>query len=131
MDLTDPRYVPVSATTHLTVDADPPVVTSLSVSPSLLRVPNHKMVSVKVAVIATDPAGAAVSRMVRITSSEPENGLGDGDAEPDWEITGQLTALLRAERAQNGPGRTYTLFVETSDPLANRRRDTVTVFVPK
>ena len=131
VDLTDPRYLPVSATTSLTVDADPPVVTSLSVSPSVLQVPNHKMVSVRVAVAATDPAGAAVSRIVRITSSEPENGLGDGDAEPDWEITGGLTARLRAERAQNGPGRTYTLFVETSDSLANRREDTVTVFVPK
>lgn len=131
VDLRDPRYLPGSASTLITVDADAPVVTAIGATPSVLPIPNHKMVAVMVTVAATDAGGAPVSRIVQILSSETENGLGDGDQAPDWEITGALTANLRSERAQNGVGRTYTLIVETRDPVGNSRRDQALVFVPK
>lgn len=94
-------------------------------------VPNHKMGPIAVSVNASDAVAATTSRIVEIRSSESQNGLGDGDQSPDWQITGTLTANLRAERAQNGLERTYTLVVETRDAVGNLRYDTAAVFVPK
>jgi len=131
IDLTDPRYLPSDGATTLWVDADPPVVTGVTATPSVLSIPNHKMVAVAVSVAASDASGSPGSRIVGVQSSEPENGLGDGDQAPDWEITGALTVSLRSERSQNGTGRVYTILVETTDRLGNQRRDTTTVVVPK
>jgi hypothetical protein len=64
------------------------------------------------------------------SSNEPENGLGDGDTAPDWEITGDLTANLRAERSGSGNGRVYTLTVTCSDASGNSSNKWVTVKVP-
>jgi hypothetical protein len=89
------------------------------------------MVLVTISVSATDNSGAPVtSSIVNVTSSEPQNGLGDGDQYPDWQITGPLTLYLRSERAQNGPGRTYTITVQSKDTSGNTATGTVTVFVP-
>jgi hypothetical protein len=117
---------------QVVIDAQPPTV-NLCVSPSQLSPPNHKLVKVKVTADATDDSGQPVtSGIVAITSNEPENGTGDGDQSPDWVFTpGALTAQLRAERAQNGVGRTYTITVESKDVFGNAVRKTVTVFVPK
>ena len=48
----------------------------------------------------------------------------------DWEITGNLTARLRAERTGGGSGRTYTLTIKTRDAAGNVTTGTATVFVP-
>src|SRR5690606_20800129 len=77
---------------------------------------------------AVDPSPHV--EIVEITSNEPVNGPGDGNTSPDWEITGELTANLRAERAGNGNGRIYTLTVEARDATGNTRRATTTVTVP-
>lgn len=60
----------------------------------------------------TQPVSCRISS---ITSSEPANGLGDGDTAPDWNITGDLTAQLRAERAGDGGGRAYTIVTACSN----------------
>jgi len=65
-----------------------------------------------------------------VTSNEPVNGTGDGDQEPDWEITGPLTVNLRAERAGTGSGRVYTLTVQCSDDSGNSSTGSVAVTVP-
>jgi hypothetical protein len=70
-------------------------------------------------------------RIVSITSNEPVNGTGDGDTAPDWEITGAMTANVRAERSGNGKGRIYTITVEARDASGNTATGTVTVSVPK
>ena len=59
------------------------------------------------------------------------NGTGDGDTAPDWEVTGDLTLNLRAERAATGTGRIYTITVESRDDFGNASTRTVTVTVPK
>ena len=52
--------------------------------------------------------------------------------EPDWEITGDLTLKLRAERAGNGPGRFYTITFEGSGAAGNVSAPrTVMVVVPR
>ena len=55
-----------------------------------------------------------------------------GDKSPDWEITGDLTVNLRAEREKKGPGRTYTITVECADTSGNTSASkTTTVTVMK
>ena len=38
---------------------------------------------------------------------------------PDWEITGDLTLDLRAERSGSGTGREYTITVQCTDGTGN------------
>lgn len=111
-----------------------PVINSVSVSPDMLWPPNHKMVGVTVSADVTFyyPTGAMVW-ICGVTSDEDENGLGDGDTAPDWEVTGDLTVDLRAERAGDGDGRTYTILVcaQEGPPCATSRSyEAVTVTVP-
>ena len=70
-------------------------------------------------------------KIIWVTSSEPDNGLGDGDTAGDAVITGLLSVNLRAERAGKGNGRTYTITVEARDEAGNASTKTCTVFVPK
>ena len=75
-----------------------------------------------------DPAPTC--QIVDVTSNEPINGLGDGNTEFDWEITGDLTVNLRAERAGVAIGRVYTIHVECTDDGGNTTTATVDVSVP-
>lgn len=113
-------------------DATPPVIGTVRVTPDTLWPPNHQMVTVTAAVSATDAAGATPScRMANVASSEPANGLGDGDTAPDWTSPTGLLVALRAERAGNGPGRTYTLTIACADASGNVATALATVGVPK
>lgn len=77
---------------------------------------------------ACDPA-APVCAIGDITSNEPSEGAGNGDSGPDWEITGPLTANLRAER-RTVSGRAYTLHVSCTDETGNRSPAAAIVTVP-
>jgi hypothetical protein len=122
-----------SGTFAVTVrDTKPPTIQQVKTTPDSLWPPNHQMVTVTVTASATDLVDRApVCKVTKITSSEPENGLGDGDTAPDWLILGGLTASLRAERAGGGSGRIYTLTVACSDASGNSATATTTVRVPK
>lgn len=122
-----------SQTQTVTVDdTTAPVIQSLSASPNELWPPNHKMVPVTVNIEVSDNCGNSVtSRITDVSGNEPVNGLGDGDTSPDWEITGDLTLNLRAERSGTGNGRVYLITVECSDEYGNSTTGTVTVTVPK
>jgi len=113
------------------VDTTPPVIDSLTATPSLLWPPNHKMVAVTVAVSVSDICDPSAScHISAITSDEPVNGGGDGNTSPDWVITGPLTADLRAERSGQGDGRVYTLTVQCGDGSGNDSTGQTFVFVP-
>ncbi|MBI5771989.1 MAG: putative Ig domain-containing protein [Verrucomicrobia bacterium] len=112
-------------------DTTAPVIASLTPSSATLWPPNHQMVAIKVTAVATDLVGVTSLKIIGVTSSEPDNGLGDGDTANDIQITGNLTVSLRAERAGNGPGRTYTITVEAKDAAGNASTRTCTVSVPK
>lgn len=62
-----------------------------------------------------------------VSSNEPVDGLGDGDQVPDWQIAGNLTVNLRAERAGNGSRRVYTISVGCTDASGNSSTKTVPV----
>ena len=111
-------------------DVAAPSIASVSASPNVLWPPNHKMVPVGVAVAASDNCSAVTSHVVGVTSNEPVNGLGDGNTDPDWVVTGPLTLLLRSERSGTGTGRVYTVTVESSDAAGNKSTALTTVLVP-
>ena len=93
--------------------------------------PNHKMVPVLVTVSFSDNCDSSPSaRIVAITSNEPVDGTGDGDTAPDWEITGDLTVNLRAERSGSGDGRIYTITIQCTDANDNCTTQDVIVTVP-
>jgi outer membrane protein assembly factor BamB len=113
-------------------DAEPPVIGDVSVSPSVLWPANHKLVLVTVNYTATDNSGPPVCSL-SATSNEPDNGQGDGDTANDIGIiAGDPHHLwLRAERAGNGAGRTYTVTITATDAAGNSSQATVAVSVPK
>lgn len=112
-------------------DTTAPVISSLSASNATLWPPNHKMVPISLTPLASDAVGVVSLKIISATSSEPDNGLGDGDTEGDIEITGALTLNLRAERGGKGQGRVYTVTVEAHDAAGNASTRSVTISVPK
>jgi len=123
--------VPVNGYATYTWDNVAPVIHSLVASPSVLWPANHKMVTVTItAAVSDNVTPAPVTRIVSVSSNEPLNGTGDGNTSADWEITGDLTLMLRAERAGTGSGRIYTITVESTDAAGNTTIGTVTVTVP-
>lgn len=113
------------------VDTTAPIISSMSVSPEVLWPPNHKMRPVTVEVDALDNCDPKPGcKVTSVSSNEPVDGLGDGNTAPDWEITGDLTVNLRAERSGNGNGRVYTLTVECTDACGNSSTRTTEVTVP-
>jgi hypothetical protein len=65
-----------------------------------------------------------------VTSSEPVSGKGAGNTAPDWEITGDHTVRLRAERLGPNVARVYTLTVRATDAAGNASTTLLTVTVP-
>ena len=129
--ITDANYVGSTTGTLRIVDTTSPVITRLVASPSVLWPANHQMEFVTLRATATDAAGRVSLRIISATSNEPDRGLGRGDRPNDIVITGALTLFLRAERADSGNGRTYTITVEAKDATGNASTKSTTVFVPK
>jgi hypothetical protein len=130
--VTDDKGASDSCSATVTVlDLEPPIINSLKVNPDLLWPPNHKMIPVKVTASATDNCTAdPICQIISVNSNEPDNGLGDGDKSPDWQIIGNLALKLRAERSGTGSGRTYTITIGCSDTSGNSSQREVTVTVP-
>ena len=111
-------------------DKTGPVIATATATPAVLWPANHKMVPVTLAVSATDRSGPVRCRITSVGSNEPVNGTGDGDTAPDWQVTGDLTLLLRAERAGNGKGRVYRIEVRCEDAVGNATSRALEVVVP-
>jgi len=100
-------------------DCEPPVIHSLAASPDVLWPPNRTMQPITVRVSASDNCGLTRCRILSVSSSESTDGDGGGDTAPDWEITGDLTLNLRAERSGNETDRVYTVTIECTDASGN------------
>ncbi len=117
--------------TVIVKDTTPPVIKNISANPNVLWPSNHKMAQATVNVSASDNCGGnTLCKITSVSSNEPVNGLGDGDTSPDWEIIGDLTLNLRAERSGKGSGRIYTMTVMCSDAAGNNSTGNVSVNVP-
>jgi Chondroitinase B/HYR domain len=112
------------------VDTTPPEIRSLRASPDVLWPLSHQMVPVTLTADVQDAVGVVSTRIVSVSSSETANGPGDGNTDSDWQVTGDMTVALRAERAGGGDGRLYAIGIEGRDAAGNVRTATVTVGVP-
>ena len=110
--------------------AEPPVITSLTVSPNQLWPPNHRWVNAEVSVQADSPCGEVTCRIMDVTSNEEANAGGSGNTSSDWMITGDKTLQLRAERSGKGSGRVYTIRVRCEVTPELFDEATVDVVVP-
>jgi hypothetical protein len=120
-----------SATRVVTVeDTTAPELSALSVTPSTIAVPNHKMVDVALAYATSDVTGPPACS-VGVTSSEPVNGPEDGNTTVDWQVLSPTTVRVRAERSGIGTGRVYTITVTCTDELGNSSASSATVTVPR
>jgi PKD repeat protein len=112
------------------IDTTSPEITCIA-TPSTLWPPNHKYIEVKTTVTAYDICDSSPQiTFVSITSSEPDNGKGDGNTINDIMIIDDFTFKLRAERRGPAAGRIYTLTYKVTDVSGNHVIGTVTVEVP-
>ena len=103
----------------------------MTATPDSLWPPKHQLVDVSVKVTASDDSNESPScQIAGITSSDPDNGTGDGDTPGDSVITGPFTAKLRAERS-GGSERVYQIMVQCTDAAGNVGTGVGTVRVPK
>jgi hypothetical protein len=112
---------------------------AVSLDPSVLWPPNHKLVSITADVSSTDSCSEVSAVLVGITSSEPDADDA-GETEPDDWTSGDIQGaqigvpdyefLLRAEREGKGPGRTYQIGYAASDASGNASSTTAVVLVP-
>jgi hypothetical protein len=109
---------------------------SVSLSPTTLWPPNHRMVEVDAVLSAEDLCGPPDVLLASVSSSEPDNAVGTGDGDtvndiqaadvgtPDFEFS------LRAERSGSGDGRTYTVTYTAADSAGNESSAMAIVDVP-
>lgn len=115
------------------VDTIPPLVTGLP-APNFCTLwpPDHRLVTVgtetgldKIPGSGVDPSSFTLS----VTSNESDSGTGPGDLPGDIVLTG-LKIQVRAERADNGTGRIYTIKGTVKDFAGNLGTCDVTCKVP-
>lgn len=122
-----------SATCSTTVsvrDTTPPTISRISAMPSVLWPPNGRMVPVRIDVEAQDNCGPTRCKIVQVQSSERPHSFSHRTPSADWQITGDLTVNLRAEREEQGRDRIYTIILECEDAVGNTSQGSVTVAVP-
>ncbi|RAP75791.1 PKD domain-containing protein [Paenibacillus montanisoli] len=115
------------------VDTTAPALT-VDLNQSTMWPPNHKMVDITVTLDFGDrTSGIGSVVLTSITSSEPDEGLGDGDMPNDIQGadygTQDTTFSLRAERSGQGTGRIYTITYTITDTAGNQTVQTATVTV--
>lgn len=112
------------------VDTQPPVLSRISADPATLWPPNHKLVSVTIAAVVTDTCDPAPTWWIASVTSSDSSSRGDKDSEPDYQITGAHTLLLRADRDDAHAGRTYQINLDGKDASGNTATASVLVTVP-
>jgi hypothetical protein len=115
-------------------DTTPPVIV-VDLNRTVLWPPNHKMADICATVTVTDNADPSPTFVLTsVTSSEPDNGKGDGNTTDDiqGEVLGtpDLCFQLRSERRGGGCGREYTIVYTATDASGNSASMTVAVRVP-
>jgi subtilisin-like proprotein convertase family protein len=114
------------SSTRACAPVNPPAVTAAAAEPQTLWPPNHRMIDIEVSYGAgTDCATCNLA----VTSNEPQDGLGDGDTAPDYEVVDAHHVRLRAERSGMGGGRVYTITITCANG-AGTSVQTVPVSVP-
>lgn len=111
-------------------DAEPPVMENLTVSPTTIWPPDHRMVMVTVDYTASDNCSGIFNSEIQAWSNEPENAIGDGNKSGDIEFIDGHHIRLRAERSGTGTGREYTIYAYCWDDAWNYAFQEIIVTVP-
>lgn len=111
------------------LEFEPPEITLLNETFEPLWPPNHKMVDITLDYTATDNCSTP-SNTLYVWSDEPEEVSGTDDTAPDWEILDDHHLRLRAERSEQGPGRTYYIWIISYDASWNYAERMITIEVP-
>jgi hypothetical protein len=124
-----------SDTVSVTVQDTKAPTLNVIVTPNLLWPANHEIVDIAATIQVGDICDANPTvRLLSIASSEPDNGLGDGDTAQDIQNaafgTDDRLFSLRAERSGKGPGRFYAITYEAIDHSGNATLASVQVKVP-
>ena len=90
------------------------------------------MVPVTITAQVADACSETTWKIISISSNQAVDAKGSGNTSPDWLITGDKTASLRAERTgKDKGGRIYTITIQATDEAGNQSAAaTVTVTVP-
>jgi len=109
---------------------------ALTLDPTVLWPPNHTLATINAAVVVSDTCNPNPSFVLTsITSSQPDNGLGDGNTANDIQGaaygTADLSFLLRAERSPHGAPRIYSVVYTVSDGSGNSAQAVGMVIVPQ
>ncbi|MDB6057733.1 MAG: hypothetical protein JWO95_1577, partial [Verrucomicrobiales bacterium] len=104
-------------------------IVSATATPSLILAGRGSMAPVTINVVTT--GSNVMSKIVSITSNQGNVGAGQNAEAQDAVITGNLTALLRADLPNNvNVDRVYNILIESVDQFGNVATTTVQAIVP-
>ena len=103
----------------------------LSVEPEVLKPHNHEMVLITPVWETSDNCDDEVEvSLLSITSSQGDDGIGDGHTMEDILVTEEGLIYLRAEIGDSSEDRVYTLTFEAVDDSGNSNVQSAIVVVP-
>ena len=117
----------------MTVSDTTPPKLSVTLSPTVLWPPDHKLIPIRATIMVSDTCDPKPTVKFSITSNEPDNGLGDGDTAEDIQRcnrTDSRSCSARSE-AERGNGRIYTVTYQATDASGNTTTKTATVDRPE
>jgi len=109
------------------VDDLPPLISSITPSPSLLWPSDRKMKDVTINASFTDNCPGTTYKITNVVIKEGE--FAGDNINPDWEITGDHTVKLRAEIPKKGVKRVYTVTIVFTDAAGNTTTRSTDIFV--
>jgi hypothetical protein len=112
------------------VDTTPPEF-ELSVTPTLLWPPNHKMEEITPIWTVSDECDASPDvSLVGVVASEDDDIIGGGNTIDDIEIGDDGSIQVRSERSGPNSGRLYTITYQAVDDSGNVTVRSATVSIP-
>jgi hypothetical protein len=112
------------------VDTTPPQF-QLSVAPTMLWPPDHKMVEITPTWTVSDECDTAPQvSLVSIVANEGDNTIGDGHTTNDIQINADGSIYLRSERSGTSNDRIYTITYQAIDDCGNTTLRSATVSIP-
>ncbi|MHC4085003.1 MAG: LamG-like jellyroll fold domain-containing protein [Planctomycetota bacterium] len=116
--------------TIIVQDTTPPDF-ELSVSPTMLWPPDHKMYEITPNWTVSDNCDASPNvSLVSIVANEGDNTIGDGHTSNDIQIGEDGSIYLRSERSGTSSERTYTITWQAVDDSGNTTVRNATVSIP-
>jgi hypothetical protein len=125
IDESDPNEIVITV-----VDTTPPQF-QLSVAPTILWPPDHKMVEITSSWTVSDKCDASPDvSIISITMNEGDDIVGDGHTTNDIQIGEDGSIYLRSERSGTSNDRIYTINYQAVDDCGNTTVRSATVSIP-